>query len=246
MSSGGGSGSSNVEYTQSPEQRQVFDATLPLFQGLSQYGQQRYFGGEQNMGAPSMAGTLTGQQMYDIPDPSSAMPTQNWWSSLSPQVKSGLYAPYVEAGQGLMEMMGGKGQLGSARGGFSGAAGAAMGELAGKAAQNVGLNAWQMTSPMAMNAWNADLTRNVNAYQSGQQERMGDYNTQMNVWNRPMQTLGMMGMGMPQAYAQPQSNQWGGALSGAMMGGMGAYGMSGNPYLGGLGALGGGLAGYFS
>jgi hypothetical protein len=175
-----------------------------------------------------------------------AMPTQNWWGSLAPEVKAGLYAPYVEAGQGLMEMMGGRGQLGSARGGYSGAAGAALGELAGKAAQNVGLNAWQMTGPMAMNAWNANLTRNMNAYNTGQQERLADYNTAMNVWNRPMQTLGMMGMGMPQAYAQPQSNRMGGMLSGALMGGMAGYGMTSNPYWGLGGAALGGLAGYFS
>ena len=185
--------------------------------------------------------------MYDIPDPSSAMPTQNWWNSISPNVKAGLYAPYQEAGQGLMEMMGAKGQGGSPTGGYSGAAGAAMGSLAGEAAKNVGLNAWQMTSPMMMNAWNADLTRNMNAYQTGQQERMTDYNTQMSVWNRPLAMTGLAGMSLPQAYAQPNSNQTGGALSGAMMGGMGMYGMSGgNPYMSGLGALGGGLAGYFS
>lgn len=243
----GGGGSSKVEYTQSPEQQQLYQALMPLIQGMSNYGQQRYFGeGVQQMGAPSMGGVLTGQQMYDIPDPSSAMPTADWWGSLSPNVKAGLYAPYEEAGQGLMQMMNRGGQIGSPTAGYSGAAGVAMGQLAGDAAKNVGLNAWQMTSPMAMNAWNADLTRNVNAYQTGQQERMADYNTQMNVWNRPLAGMGMLGMSMPQAYAQPQSNQMGGMMSGAMMGGMGMYGMTGNPYMGGLGALGGGMAGYFS
>ena len=63
----------------------------------------------------------------------------------------------------------------------------------------------------------------------------------------PQQLFGQGNQYMPQAYAQPQSNQFGGAMSGAMMGGMGMYGMSGgNPYMSGLGALGGGLAGYFS
>jgi hypothetical protein len=259
----GGGGSSDVEYTQSPEQQAIMQAALPLYQGMADYGQQRYFGeGVQQMGAPSMSGVLTGQQMYDIPgydipNPATAMPTADWWSSLAPQVKAGLYAPYVEAGQGLMQSLSRGGQLGSPTAGYSGATGVAMGELAGQAAQNVGLNAWQMTSPMAMNAWNADLnrnqnmwnaelTRNVSGYQSGQQERMGDYQTQMDVWNRPMQTMGMMGMGMPQAYAQPQSNQWGGALSGGMMGGMAGYQMGGSAGYGALGAGLGALAGYYA
>lgn len=243
----GGGGSSDVEYTQSPEARQALNAILPLIQGLGQYGSQRYFGGAPNMGAPSMSGVLTDQPMYDIPNPATAMPTKDWWNSLDPGVKQGLYAPYEEAGQMLGEQMGGRGQLGSATGGYSGAYGAAMGELAGQAANNVGLSAWQMTAPMAMNAWNADLNRNMNAYNVGQQERMGDYNTSMNVWGMPQQLLGQGNQYMPQAYVQPNSNQFGGALSGAMMGGMGMYGMSsGNPYLSGLGALGGGLAGYFS
>jgi hypothetical protein len=215
------------------------------------------------MGAPSMSGVLTGQQMYDIPgydlaNPSMAMPTADWWGSLAPQVKAGLYAPYVEAGQGLMQSLSRGGQLGSPTAGYSGATGVAMGRLAGEAAKNVGLNAWQMTSPAAMSAyqaenqrnqnmWGAGLQRNISAYGAGQQERLGDYNTQMQVWNRPYETMmGMTGMAMPQAYAQPQSNQWGGALSGAMMGGMGMYGMTGSAGYGALGAAGGGLAGYFA
>lgn len=237
MSSGGGS---KVQYSQSPEQRQIMQSTLPMFQGLAQYGQERYFGGQPNMGAPSMAGVLSSQPMYDIPDPSMAMPTANWYNSIAPEVKAGLYAPYIEAGQGLMEQMGARGQTGGASTGYTGAAGAAMGELAGQAARDVGLNAWQMTSPMAMAGWNAALNRNMQGYNVGQQERMADYNTGMEVWRRPMQTLNYMGQGMPQAYAQQQSNPIGGALSGGLMGGLGAAATGFNPFLGvGLGALSG-------
>jgi len=241
----GGGGSSDVEYTQSPEARQMLESIMPFVQGLSQYGQQRYFGGAPQMGAPSMQGVLTGQQMYDIPNPATAMPTNDWWNSLDPGVKQGLYAPYQEAGQQLMEQMGSKGQMGSARPGYSGAAGAAMGELAGQAANNVGLSAWNMTGPMAQNAWNADLTRNMNAYNVGQQERMGDYNTQMNVWGMPQQLFGQGSQYMPQAYVQPQSNQFGGMMGGATMGGLAGYQLGGG-WGAGLGALGGGLAGYYS
>jgi len=239
----GSSGGDGIEYTQSPEQREVFNTVLPMVQGLGQYGQERYFGGAPNMGAPSMSGVLTGQPMYDIPSPATAMPTNDWWSSLAPEVKSGLYAPYVEAGQGLMEMMGGRGQLGSARGGFSGAAGAALGELAGKAAQNVGLNAWQMTGPMAQNAWNADLARNQQAWQLGQTERMADYNTAMNVWGMPQQTMGLLGGAYPQAYTNPSNNTAGNVFGGGLMGGLGAAALGMGPMgmlgFGGLGALSG-------
>jgi predicted lipid-binding transport protein (Tim44 family) len=242
MSSGGGS---KVEYSQSPEQRQIMGAVMPLFQGLSEYGQSRYFGGAPQMGAPSMSGVLTGQPMYDIPDPSMAMPTANWFGSLSPEVKAGLYAPYMEAGQGIAEMMGARGQMGSGSSGHTGAFGAAMGELAGQAARDVGLNAWQMTAPAAQAGWNANLMRNQQAYGAGQQERLGNYNTAMNVWGMPMQTLNYMGQGMPQAYAQPQSNPMGGMFSGGLMGGLAGGSMFGFPGAmigGGLG----GLAGLFS
>ncbi len=240
MSSGG---DSSVEYTQSPEQRQLFQSIMPMVQGLAGYGTERYFGDAPLMGAPSMSGVLTSQPMYDIPSPATAMPTADWWGSLAPQVKAGLYAPYAEAGEGLMAAMGGRGQLGSARGGFSGAAGAAMGELASNAARDVGLNAWRMTSPMAMAGWQADLNRNIGAYGVGQQERLADYNTAMNVWNRPMSTMGMMGMGMPQGMVQPGGPGMGGLFSGGLMGGLaggsifGPWGALGGGILGGLGGL---------
>ncbi len=244
MSSGGGD--SQVEYTSSPEQQQLMRTILPMVQGFGQYGQKRYFGGAPQMGAPSMSGVLTGVPMYDIPDPSRAMPTANWYGSLAPQVKAGLYAPYVEAGQGLMEAMGARGQAGSPRGGFSGAAGAALGELAGQAAKNVGLSAWQMTAPMAMTAWQTDLARNQQAYGQQIQERLGDYSTAMNVWNRPMSIMGQMPYAMPQGYVQPGGGGGiGGALGGGLMGGMGVGALTGNPFLIGGGALAGGLAGLF-
>ena len=243
MSSGGGG--TNIQYAQSPEQAQLYQAIAPMVQGLANYGTNTYFSGAPNMGAPSMSGVLSGVPMYNIPDPSLAMPTTSWWNSLAPNVKAGLYAPYEEAGRGMLELLGSQGQAGNARGGYTGAAGAAMGNLAAEAGKNVGLQAWQMTSPMAQMAWGEELARNKSAYGNTLQERTGDYNTAMQAWQMPMSLTGMLGQAMPQAYAQPQSNPWGGALSGAMMGGLGGYAMTGNPWVGGLGALGGGLAGYF-
>ena len=239
----GNGGGSEIEYAQSPEQRQIMQATLPMLQGLGQYGQERYFGGQPQMGAPSAAGRFTDQPMYDIPDPSTAMPTNQWWNSISPEVKKGLYAPYVEAGQGIQEAMGSRGQMGSAGSGHTGAFGAAMGELGGQAAQNVGMQAWQMSQPAMQANWNANLQRNQQAYGVGQQERQMDYNTEMEVWRRPMDMMGMMNQGMPQGYAQQGSNPIGGALSGGAMGYMGSSAMGLSPWMGaGLG----GLAGLFS
>lgn len=240
-----GNGGASTEYTQSPEARDMMKAILPMIQGMGQYGTERYFGGASQMGAPSMAGVLTGQQMYDIPDPSTAMPTADWYGSLAPQVKAGLYAPYQEAGETLMNQMGSRGQLGSARGGFSGASGAAMGKLAGEAAKNVGLNAWQMTAPMAQNAWSADLQRNQQAYNVGQQERMGDFNTAMNVWGMPQQMMGMAPQFMPQGIVQPGSNTMGNMMSGGMMGGMAGGAMFGGPWGAAAGAGLGALSGLF-
>jgi hypothetical protein len=237
MGSGGGT---ETEFVQSPEARRMLSAIMPMVQGLGQYGTQRYFGGEPQMGAPSMSGVLTSQPMYDIPDPSSAMPTANWFNNLAPEIKAGLYAPYAEAGRGLMEAMGSRGQLGSQKAGMSAASGQAMGELAGQAAKNVGLSAWQMTSPMAMNAWGADLARNQQAYNVGQQERMADYNTAMNVWQMPSQMMGMAPQFMPQGIVQQQpntmGNAFGGAASGALAGSMIMPGW-GTAIGGGLGAL---------
>jgi hypothetical protein len=209
------------------------------------------------MGAPSMSGVLTSQPMYDIPqnrvpDPSSAMPTADWWGALSPNVKAGLYAPYHDAGNMMMQQMGSRGQLGSSRGGLSGASGAAMGKLAGEAAKNVGLNAWQMTAPAAQAAWQgqlnqnnamwgADLARNQQAYNVGQQERVADYNTAMNVWQMPQQLMGMAPQFMPQGIVQPGSNTMGNMFGGGLMGGM-----AGGSMFGPWGAVGGGALGALS
>lgn len=240
MGSGGGT---STEYKQSDEARNIMQALMPMIQGLGQYGTERYFGGAPQMGAPSMKGVLSSQPMYDVPE--AVAPTADWFSNLSPEVKTGLYAPYAEAGRGLMETMGSRGQLGSARGGLSGATGAAMGELAGKAAQDVGLNAWQMTAPGLQNNWQADLNRNINQYNTGQQERLGDYNTQMSVWGMPMQAMGMTPQFQPQGITTQNSNQVGNMFGGGMMGGMAGGSMFG-PYGAAIGGGLGALSGLFS
>ena len=269
MSSGG---DSTVEYTQSPEQRQVLQATLPMLQGLGQYGMERYFSGAPNMGAPSMQGVLTSTPMYDIPtgydipgrtiggygitDPTGAMPTADWWGSLSPNVKAGLYAPYVEAGQGLLEAMGSKGQLGSPTGGYSGSTGVALGELAGQAAKNVGLNAWQMTSPALMATLGASNVRNRDIWSAqtgaGRDIWQADLARSMGMWGedlarnrlgyqqRIQESLGDYGTAMDvwqrpfQAMGMMPAGMPQGYIQGGGGGGLGS--MLGGGLMGGLGA----------
>ena len=182
--------------------------------------------------------------MGDIPDASMAMPTANWYNSLAPEVKAGLYAPYEDASNQMLELMGSRGQTGAASSGYTGAAGAAMGELWADAGRNVGMDAWKMTGPMAMANWQANLDRNVQQWGLGQQEALADYNTAMEAWRLPMQNMSYLPSTMGQAYVNQGSNPVGGMLSGGLMGGLGAatagitnpWGIAG---LAGLGALGG-------
>ena len=241
MSSGGG-GSTTTK--SSHETKKILNALYPMIQQLGQTGVQSLQ--QPTLGAPSMQGVLTSQPMYDIPNPSTAMPTQQWWESLDPGVKAGLYAPYEEAGDRLVGRLNAMGSLGNARGGVSGAAGSALGELESQAAKNIGLNAWQMTSPAAMMDWQAQLAQNQQAYNVGQQENLADYNAQMQAWQMPFSLLGQTPAYLPQTIVQPGSpNPIGGMFSGAL-GGAAAGGMVGSEIgaIGGpWGAVGGGLLG---
>lgn len=259
---GKGSSGTKTTYTQSPEQQQMYATLLPLIQGLSTAGQSQL--GQTNFGAPSaptmpsMTGVLSGVQPYQIPSTESMMPTQSWWNSLSPDVMAGVWAPYQQASQGMLEQLGGMGQLGSARGGATGAAGAALGQFSADAANKVGLQAWQMSQPAMQAGWQAQLGQNQQGYQNQLTEsqtnyandvarQQADYAMQQQVWGMP---FGMTGM-MPGTYSQgittqPQSTNWLGMLGGAAGGGMlgsqmsGGYGQGANT---GLGAIMGGLGG---
>jgi hypothetical protein len=242
--------------------RKMWDTLLPMIQGLSQQGQTSL--GQANMGAPtaptmpSMTGVLSGVQPYQIPSTESMMPTKSWWDSLSPDVMAGVWAPYQQASQGMLEQLGGMGQLGSARGGATGAAGAALGQFGADAANKVGLQAWQMSQPAAQMGWQAQLGQNQQGYQNQLTEsqtnyanqvaqQQADYQMQQQIWGMP---FGMTGM-IPGTYSQgittqPQSTNWMGMLGGGAMGGMlgsqqsGGYGQGANT---GMGALGGAMMG---
>lgn len=188
--------------------------------------------------------TPTASSLYDIPQlPSvsadSLLPTSNWFTNLSPEVKAGLWNPYNEAADQMLEQMGLTGSAGSARGGYSGAAGAAMGKLYSDAANDVGLQAWNMISPLQQAAWSENVNREGTQWEAQLQQNMLPYTI----------LPGLLGG----TYSTPivdynSSNPLSGAVSGvtsgaglAMMGDAGLAGLTSPTGLGlmaGLGALG--------
>jgi hypothetical protein len=275
---GKGSSGTKTTYTASPEQRGLYKALLPMIQGMAgagtaQLGQTGY-GMPQAPTMPSMQGVMSGVSPYQIggynvPSTSGIMPTKDWFGSLAPEVKQGVWAPYEDAANQLGERMGSQGMLGNARGGYSGAAGSAFGEFYSDAGKDYGTQLWNMSAPGAMAGWQGQLgqnqymaglqnQQNMLGYNNLVQERTMDYNNQMNQANQNYQgqmnawalPWGLTGM-MPSTFSQgittqPQNNMMGalggagaGAATGAMVGSI-------FPGLGtGLGALLGGGAGLF-
>ena len=78
-------------------------------------------------------------------NPSSLSPQGNWMGNLDPNIQAGLWEPYNQGAQQLIETMGGG--AGSAGAGFSGATGGALSDFYGDASKNVGLQAWNMMQP---------------------------------------------------------------------------------------------------
>lgn len=263
---GKGSSGTKTTYTSSPEQRAMYAALLPMVSGLSRQGASQL--GQPNLGAPSapnmpsMTGVLSGITPYQIPSIEQMMPTSSWWNSLSPEVMQGVWAPYQQASKGMLEQLGGIGQLGSARGGASGAAGAALGQFSADAANKVGLQAWQMSQPAAQMGWQAQLGQNQQGYQNQLTEaqtnyaneiarRQADYAMAQQAWGMPFGLTGMMPGTYSQGITTQPSSPWGGMFGGMLTGGLsgglignsmgyGGYGAAGGGILGGLaGALGG-------
>ena len=184
-----------------------------------------------NLGAPSAPQMPSMQQMVGNP----LMPTGDWFSSLDPSIKQGVWAPWNEAADMLSERMGGQGQLGSARGGMTGAAGAGLGELYSRAGQNVGLQAWNMMQPGLQAEYNQQSTDYANEVA----RRQADYQTSMQAWGLP---FGMTNM-MPNTFSQGITTQPSSGLAQAapLLGGAGGF-AAGGP-LGGM--LGMGLGSIF-
>lgn len=194
---------------------------------------------------PSMRGVLTGVPPYAIPSPEFIMPTQAWWTSLSPHVKAGLWQPWNEAARQMMETMGATGQLGSARGGYAGTGERALGELYSRAGKDVGLQAWKMTAPGALMGWQELLTRGKKGYQEALQEaladyesevrrRQADYSTGLTRWGEEIEEAkypyavipGLLGGTYSQGVVQPNApSPWPG-IGGAVGGGLAGYGVA--------------------
>jgi len=244
-------GGTKTEYTQSPEQAAVYREVIPLIRRMSRsaLGTPAQPGW---WGAPATPAQPGGQQVWDvgappaadyqIPSTESMMPSKQWWGGISPEVKEGLWAPWNEAAGQMMEKMGGSGQLGSARGGYSGTGERALGEFYSKAGQNVGLQAWQMTQPAMKTGWAAE-------YDKTQQ----DYANQMTQWGLEQEAIqypykslpGLMGGTYSQGVTTPtQGSGTASALGGGAVGaGLGGYLASGTALGGPLGAVLGGAAG---
>ena len=192
--SSGGKGEADVSYEQSPQQRALYEALMPMLTGEG--------------------GLFSG----GFQAPQYGQPTADWYSGLSPDIMAGLQQPYIEAQKQGMELLGGQGGVGSARGGASGTAGAMTGEIMGQMATQVPLQAWQMGAP-----------GRAAEYQAGMMPYTG--------------AIGALGSTMPEAIVDPGGGggmgMMGGALGGGMMGSM--LGLS-NPYTAAM-MLGGGLLG---
>lgn len=224
----GGGSEPSIGYAQSPEQRQIYGMVAPyLQQAFSQGGWNISEPPDPRNEIPSMQGVLSDIPMYDIPSTEMLQPTQQWWEGVSPDVKAGLWQPYQEASQQLTEYMGGRGQMGSARGGFSGSAGAGMGEIMAQGAMNVPLQAWQMGEQGRMAGWGAELGRNQRGYQNLVQEALTDYGRheqafggQMQQWGMENQLFGgvpsMLGGTYPSSVVNPGSPDQSGQIAGAM------------------------------
>jgi hypothetical protein len=163
--------------------------------------------------------------------------------AISPEVRAGVMAPYLEAEQQLMETLGAGGGLGSARGGFSGQGAAGLGRFWADAGQQYGRDLWGMIAPAQQAGWGAELQRgqqdwgaqlaqNMFGAQAGQQQWQAGLQEQQ----FPFSVIpAMFGQAMPSAVTT-QGSGGGGSGIGALLGG--AAGLAfGNPFLGaGFGA----------
>ena len=250
----GGSGS-EVDYQQSPEQRQVYQNVMPLVMAMARNAQ---------------SGTPAWQipQMPDIPEMPSAyqgieraMPTSAWWNSISPDIKQAAWQPYEDMTDNLMESLGYGGSVGSPSGGFSGAAGEALGrEVVSRAATQIPAQLWNMTGPQMQQAWQQDYGTEKGRVLAGYESEAQRRQEQLRAISYPWQTLpGLLGGTYSDAIvdpgeASPIAGILGGASSGATMGTAAGGIVSGatagtsvSPGWGTLiGGVGGGLIGAFS
>ena len=236
-----GGGTTVTEY-QSPEQKEIYAQFIPIMQKLAasaQGGPAAYDIPQYPTAptAPSMQGVLSGTPQYQIPNIQQMMPSQQWYSDLSPEVMAGIRAPYEDASKQLTESLGYS--AGSPMAGASGVLGGSQAKFWEYAGRNMGQQAWNMTAPAMQQGWQAQLGQSQLGYQNLQQERTADYQNilaqqqagyagQQNMWTQQMQQAmlpytiapGLMGG----TYSSPVVNQPGASpMGGAIAGGTAGY-----------------------
>ena len=175
---GKGSGGSNIDYAQSPEQRAVFQAAMPNLQRLFQGG-----------------------NIYDIPGIEGITPGANWYQDLSPEIKSGIQSPYIDASRQLTESLGGS--AGSARAGSTGALIGRQSDFWADAGTQMGTQAWNMVAPAQNAMWQAQLQQNMMPFTGA---------------------LGAIQSTYGQPVVSPDTGfNWPAALGGGLTGGYGGY-----------------------
>ena len=174
-------------------------------------------------------GNMPDPAQWEIPDISSMMPGENWWEDLDPNIKAGIREPYTDASNQMLEVMGAKGQTGSAVSPYSGQSQTATGKFWADAGTGMAQQGWGMVSPALQQGWGAELNRNMTQGNQQYQQSMMPYGM----------IPGMSQQAAPYPMVDPGSPGIGGMLTSmmgpAMMGwGMGGFG---NPF----GGMGGGM-----
>ena len=250
---GGGGGEPKVKYYQSPEQRQVMQALLPMAQRLGQQG----VAGEGLYQIPDSPAYPTlptpGDYAGAIADPMMMLPSAQLYGQIAPQVSAGLWKPYEQAGQRLWDVMQSKGQLGSQRGGVSAGAGAALGELYSQGAQNVGLDIFRMAQAPMQQYWGALTRAQQLPLQQQYAAELGkagaEFGQSQQAWRAQLQSQmmpwqmmpGLIGGAYPEAVMREQKggglgSMLGGAGMGALMGiamapATGGFSLAASPWL---------------
>lgn len=200
----GGSGPS-LDFKRSKQQKWLWDWAQPFWENLS-------------------AGNMP--DMWDVPDISSMMPGKNWWADLDPNIKAGIREPYEDASRQMLEVMGAKGQIGSASSPYSGSSQTATGKFWEDAATGMAGQGWNMVSPALTAGWNAELQRNMGQYQQNMMPfQMLPQATQMSM-PYPVVDPGTPGFGgMAMSLAAPAMMGWGmGGFQNPFSGFGGGYG----------------------
>lgn len=201
----GGSGPS-MDFKSSPWQKYIQDWLKPFMNNMS---------------------TGNMPDMWEIPDISSMMPGKNWWEDLDPNIKAGIREPYKDASKQMLEVMGAKGQVGSASSPYSGSSQTATGKFWEDAAGGMAQQGWGMVSPALQQGWGAQLAQN-----------QGQYGQEMMPYGM---IPGMSQQAAPYPTVNPGSGGYGGGLGG--LAGMGLGGWFGGPMGMMLGGMGGNMFG---